>query len=226
MLSIIIPALNERATIARTLGQLEPLRARGAEVIVVDGGSNDSTPEIAAPLADKVIASPPGRGIQMNAGAEAASGDILLFLHADTVLPQDADRLISDALGGRPAWGRFDVRIEGRHWMLPVVAWMMNQRSRWTGIATGDQALFLRTATFVALGGFPPLALMEDIAMSKQLRVVSPPACIAAKASTSGRRWERHGIWRTIGLMWRLRLLVHFGADPQTLARLYRREPD
>lgn len=226
MLSIIVPALNEAEGIADTLVRLMPLRQRGAEVILVDGGSVDGTAEIAAAHTDRVIASVPGRAAQMNAGAAAARGDVLLFLHADTLLPEDADRLVAVALGQGHAWGRFDVIIRGRHPMLGVVARMMNLRSRWTGIATGDQAMFMRRAAFVAAGGFPPLPLMEDIALSKQLKKISPPACIAMPALTSGRRWESHGVWRTIVLMWWLRLRYWLGADPARLTRLYRRPAD
>jgi rSAM/selenodomain-associated transferase 2 len=226
VLSIIVPALNESPGLAAVLQRLAPLRARGAEVIVVDGGSSDGTAQIALPLADLVITAARGRAAQINAGAAQARGDSLLFLHADTRLPEDADRLIEQALAGGNAWGRFDVRIEGRHPLLRVVAAMMNRRSRWTGIVTGDQAMFMRRSAFAAAGGFPLLPLMEDIALSKQLKKISPPACIAARAVTSGRRWESHGVWRTIVLMWWLRLCYWLGADPARLARLYRRQAD
>lgn len=226
MLSIIIPALNEAYGIAHALDALVMLRARGAEVILVDGGSQDGTLQAAAAGADKLICSPRGRALQMNAGAVAASGDVLLFLHADTRLPNDADRLIDGALSGDAVWGRFDVRIEGRHSMLRVVAAMMNLRSRLTGIATGDQALFMRREIFMRVGGFPPLPLMEDIALSRRLRRCTRPACIRECVSTSGRRWEKHGVWRTILLMWWLRLRFFFGADAAALARHYRPQAD
>lgn len=223
MLSIIIPTLNEADGIADVLESLATLRERGAEVIVADGGSDDATIEIAAPLADRVIDAPRGRALQMNAGAAAASGDTLLFLHADTRLPDDADRLIASALAAGVAWGRFDVRIEGVHPMLAVIASMMNLRSRITGIATGDQAIFMRRRTFDAAGGFPEQPLMEDIAMSSALRRLSPPACLRERARTSGRRWEKNGVLRTIVLMWSLRLRYFLGADPAALALIYRR---
>lgn len=226
MLSIIVPVLNEAGGIATALARLAPARARGAQVIVIDGGSVDGTPEIARTLVDQVIVSAPGRAVQMNAGAALASGQVLLFLHADTFLPDGADALIEAALQSGRVWGRFDVRIEGRHWMLGVVARMMNLRSRLSGVATGDQALFMRADVFRAIGGFPEQALMEDIAMSEKLRLISPPACIDQPVHTSGRRWERHGLWRTVALMWWLRLRYFLGADPDRLAHLYRREPD
>jgi rSAM/selenodomain-associated transferase 2 len=221
-ISIIVPALDEAAGIERTLAALRPLRARGAEVVVVDGGSRDATKALAAPLADRVLEAPRGRASQMNAGAGASAGAILLFLHADTRLPVGALEAIESALAdpGR-AWGRFDVRIEGRVACLGVVAALMNARSRLTGIATGDQAMFVRRAAFEAAGGFPPIPLMEDVALSKRLKRISRPACLHLRATTSGRRWERDGALATIALMWRLRLAYALGADPRQLARRY-----
>jgi len=216
-LSIVVPVLNEAAVVGATLQSLAPLRAGGHEVIVVDGGSEDATREIAAPLADRVLAAPRGRAKQMNAGAAAATGEALVFLHADTRLPGRADELIEEALQSH-AWGRFDVRIEGTQPLLSVVACAMNLRSRLTGIATGDQALFVRRASFE---GFPEIALMEDIAFCKAMKRRGRPACLRARAATSGRRWERHGLLRTILLMWRLRLAYFLGAEPDALARRY-----
>src|SRR6185436_10786486 len=191
----------------------------GHEVIVADGGSADGTREIAAPLADRVIVVPRGRARQMNAGANAAGGEALLFLHADTRLPAHADDLILDALKEN-LWGRFDVAIEGRSTLLPLVAFLMNLRSRLSGIATGDQAIFVRRDAFE---GFADIALMEDVAFSKAMRRRSPPACLRQKVITSGRRWEERGLWRTMVLMWRLRLAYFLGAAPDELARRYAR---
>lgn len=221
-LSIVIPVLDEEAEIADALAALAALRARGVEVIVADGGSRDRTTELARPHADRVIKAPRGRAVQMNAGAEAARGDALLFLHADTRLPLDADRLVAEglALSGR-AWGRFDVHIAGRHPMLAVVAAMMNLRSRLTGIATGDQAIFVRREAFARAGGFPAIPLMEDIALSRALKRASWPLRLSQRAVTSGRRWETHGVLRTIVLMWRLRTAYWLGAPPARLARRY-----
>jgi rSAM/selenodomain-associated transferase 2 len=221
-LSIIIPVLNEAESIAATLAALAPLRPRGAEIIVVDGGSTDETVVHATPLATFVIASPRGRATQMNAGATIAGADTLLFLHADTRLPPDADRLVIDGLAhSRRAWGRFDVTIEGKHPLLPLVAAFMNTRSRFTGITTGDQAMFMRRDAFAAVGGFPEIALMEDITFARNLKRVSRPLCLRARVTTSGRRWEKRGVLRTILLMWRLRLSYFFGARPEDLARRY-----
>ena len=221
-LSIVVPVLDEAAGIAAALAALAPCRQRGAEVIVADGGSSDGTAALARPHADRVIAAPRGRAAQMNAGAAAATGDVLLFLHADTQLPDDADRSILDGLAqsGR-AWGRFDVRIDGGG-VLPAIAAMMNVRSRLTGIATGDQAMFVTRDAFARAGGFPAIALMEDIALSAALKRISPPLALRARVTTSGRRWQRNGTLRTVLLMWRLRLAYYFGADPDTLARAYR----
>lgn len=221
-LSIIIPVLNEAASIADALAALTPLRQAGAEVIVVDGGSTDCTSALARPLADQVIAAPRGRGSQMNAGAAAAKGDVLLFLHSDTRLPPAAERLIRDGLAAAGhAWGRFDVDIAGAHPLLRLVAATVNRRSRITGIATGDQAMFVARAAFDQAGGFPDIPLMEDIALSRKLKALSPPLCLRQRVTTSGRRWERNGVIRTVLLMWRLRLAYYLGADPAELARRY-----
>ena len=221
-ISIIVPALNEAEGIRATLEALRPFRARGHEVIVVDGGSTDGTPELARPLADRVIASARGRARQPNAGAAAAAGEVLLFLHADTRLPDAADEAV---LGGLRAsgrgWGRFDVRLSGAHPMLRVVERSMGWRSRLTGVATGDQAMFVRREWFARAGGFPDLPLMEDVALSKALRRQGPPLCLRDRVVTSSRRWEERGVFRTIGLMWRLRLEDALGADPARLADRY-----
>jgi rSAM/selenodomain-associated transferase 2 len=216
-LTIVVPVLDEAAIIAPALKALAPLRARGAEVIVVDSGSRDGTPDLAAPWADRVVAAPHGRGAPMNLGATLGTGDALLFLHADTTLPDDADALIASALAHR-VWGCFDVCIAGRHPFLAVVGRMINWRSRWSGIATGDQAMFVRRAAFAAVGGFPDLPLMEDVALSQKLKRLDPPFRIATPAVTSGRRWEVHGVFRTIFLMWRLRLAYYLGVAPARLA--------
>jgi rSAM/selenodomain-associated transferase 2 len=223
-LTIVLPVLDEAAIIVDALQALAPLRARGAEVIIADGGSSDGTASLAQPFADRVIAAPRGRGAPMNAGASLGTGDMLLFLHADTTLPDDADRLVARALVQR-AWGRFDLRIAGRHPLLAIVARMINWRSRITGVATGDQAIFVTREAFDAVGGFPDLPLMEDIAISRRLKRLCRPLCIAAPVITSGRRWEYHGVLRTIVLMWRLRLAYYFGVEPARLAMRYGRVP-
>jgi rSAM/selenodomain-associated transferase 2 len=221
-LSIIIPVLNEAALIQASLQRLQGLRAGGHEIIVVDGGSQDNTPELARGLADQVIASPAGRGLQLHRGAQAAGGDILLFLHVDTELPERAAELIDDGLiQSRRQWGRFDASLSGRAWLLRLVASLMNWRSRWSGIATGDQAMFMWRRVYFEAGGFPPIPLMEDIALSRRLKTYSRPLCLRAKVITSSRRWEKHGIIRTILRMWRLRLEFFLGADPHRLQRRY-----
>jgi len=221
-ISIIVPVLDEAGAIVAALVALAPLRGRGVEVIVVDGGSDDGTARLAAPHADRVLEAPRGRASQMNAGARVARGEVLLFLHADTALPPEADRRLLHALQqSRREWGRFDVAIAGADPLFTVVAMLMNLRSRLTGVATGDQALFVRRDTFVAAGGFPEIPLMEDVALSKALKRIGPPACLHERVVTSGRRWERNGTLRTILLMWRLRLEYALGADPRHLARRY-----
>jgi rSAM/selenodomain-associated transferase 2 len=221
-LSIIMPVLDEGEGIAPTLDALSDMRALGAEVIVVDGGSRDATIQRARLRTDRVLSAPRGRALQMNAGAAKATGDVLLFLHADTRLPRHADLVVLTGLerSGR-AWGRFNVKIEGRSPLLLLVGWLMNLRSRLTGIATGDQAIFVRRDTFQAIGGFAEIPLMEDVALCKRLKGVSRPLCLSERVVTSGRRWEKNGVLNTIVLMWRLRLAYFFGANPNELARQY-----
>ncbi|MDA1107271.1 MAG: TIGR04283 family arsenosugar biosynthesis glycosyltransferase [Proteobacteria bacterium] len=220
-LSIIIPALNEASGVAESLQHLQILRRRGHEIILADGGSQDATVTLAQPWVDRVIHSSRGRALQMNAGAQAAHGQALVFLHADTQLPPDADRLILSALEKRQ-WGRFDVRLSGTHPLLRIVEWMMNWRSRLTGIATGDQAIFVRRDSFQHAGGFPVIPLMEDIALSRALKRLGPPLCLRARVVTSSRRWEQRGLMRTILLMWWLRLAYALGVDPSRIAKRYR----
>lgn len=221
-LSIIMPCLNEEEGIAHALEALAPMRERGVEVVVVDGGSIDRTVALSRARADLVVSAERGRALQMNAGAKRARGDILLFLHADTRLPPDADVLLERALAstGR-LWGRFDVTIDGEHRFLGIIAAAMNLRSRLTGIATGDQAIFVNRKVFEHVGGYPSIALMEDLAFTRALKKCGRPLCIERKAVTSGRRWEKHGVLRTMLLMWRLRLAYRLGADPDRLAMRY-----
>jgi len=222
-LSIVMPVLDEAAGLARTLSLLAPFRAQGVEVIVADGGSSDASVAIAGEYGDRIVHSERGRARQMNAGAAVARGEVLLFLHADTRLPDDA--LVSIERGiaatGR-RWGRFDIRLSGSHPMLRVVEWAMNHRSRWTGIMTGDQAMFVTRDWFAAVGCFPDLALMEDLEISRRLKRQGRPLCLAGPVISSSRRWEEGGIPRTILLMWRLRLAWFLGASPEALARRYR----
>jgi rSAM/selenodomain-associated transferase 2 len=222
-LSIIVPVLDEAATLGATMRDLAPLRAAGHEVIVVDGDSSDDTLALARAGADLALCAPRGRAAQMNAGAGRAQGDVLLFLHADSRLPGNAATAIAGAIAGGAQWGRFDVQIAGRPRVLRLVAAAMNVRSRWTGIATGDQGIFVLRSVFIRVGGYAAIPLMEDVALSNTLKHgAGRPACLRARIVTSGRRWEAHGPWRTIFTMWRLRLSYALGADPATLARQYR----
>lgn len=221
-ISVVLPVLDEAAGIKAAVQALAPLAARGAQIVVADGASQDASAELARAAGAQVVPAPRGRALQMNAGAHHAIHDIFLFLHADTRLPPDADRLIAQALAsGVQVWGRFDVQISGQPRLLRVIAACMNRRSRWTGIATGDQAMFMTRAAFDAVGGFADQPLMEDIEMSVRLRRLSRPVCLRAPVITSGRRWESRGVWRTVLLMWRLRLAYWRGAAPERLAALY-----
>jgi rSAM/selenodomain-associated transferase 2 len=219
---VIVPVWMEAAGVTDTLRALQPIRTRGHEVVVVDGGSTDQTVELARPLCDRVVVSEKGRALQMNAGAAAAKGDLLLFLHADTRLPANSlEHLASFVHSSRP-WGRFDVRLSGERPLFRVIAWFMNQRSRLTGICTGDQAMFVRRDAFEALGGFQPMPLMEDVEFSRRLCLVSRPFCIKEPVVTDSRRWQTHGAWRTIFLMWQLRWRYWRGESPESLAQIYR----
>jgi rSAM/selenodomain-associated transferase 2 len=220
--SVIIPVLNEAKSLRDLLPELLALPGV-AEVIVADGGSGDETPAIVTEAAAKLITAQRGRAYQMNAAAANATGDILLFLHADTLLPVNALQLIETVLSDERPWGRFDLRLTGRHWLLRIVEHMINWRSSVSGIATGDQAIFLRRNIFESLGGYAEIPLMEDVELSTRLRHLARPCCIRQPVITSSRRWEHHGILRTIMLMWQMRLAYCLGTPPETLAQRYRR---
>ena len=218
-LSIVIPTLNEAEQIAATLGAAA---APGVEILVVDGGSADATVDLARAAGATVLTAGRGRARQMNAGAAAADGDALLFLHADTRLPAGFDAAVAAALAD-PAvvGGRFDVRLEPSTPWLDLVAALINRRSRWSRIGTGDQALFVRRAVFEAMGGFPDLPLMEDLAFSIALKRRGGIACLRQTVATSSRRWLRDGPLRTVLLMWWLRFLFWCGVPAERLKRRY-----
>lgn len=221
-ISIIIPALNEACVIGITLGELQSMRQRGAEVILVDGNSSDETVAVASRLVDKVLSVPPGRASQLRAGLAEARHPVIWFLHADTRVPQDADIAIDTALHAGSEWGRFDVRLSGNRSVFRLVERLMNARSCLTGICTGDQGIFVLRETLDRAGGLPDLPLMEDVELSKRLRRLAPPCCLRQTLVTSSRRWESSGVLRTILLMWTLRAAYALGVSPQRLARLYR----
>lgn len=222
-ISIIIPTLNESLTIGSVLEHLQTFREKGHEIIVVDGGSADDTITQCETNADMVLMGRRGRALQMNLGAKFASGKILLFLHADTWLPKDADHLIIESLARGKVWGRFDVCLSGTGRLLPYISWCMNFRSRLTGIATGDQAIFVHQPVFESLKGFKVIDLMEDIDLSSRLKRIGPPACLRQLAMTSARRWIRGGVIKTILLMWCLRSAFALGINPTRLNELYNR---
>lgn len=222
-LSIVVPTYDEAEIIQATLTKLQAFRERGAEIIVVDGLSGDRTAELAAPLASRVIRSARGRATQMNAGARAATGEVLLFLHADTWLPRNADLRLAEVCAAGAAWGRFDVRLSGEHPALRIVESVINWRSRLSGMVNGNQGMFVRRDLFVEAGGFPEIPLMEDVALSRALRRYARPACLWERVVTSSRSWEKHGILNNLLFLWRLRLSYFLGADPMVLARRYHR---
>src|SRR5262245_36310521 len=218
--SVIVPVLNEEKSIGATLQPLTSLAPH--ETIVVDGGSDDRTCAICGQFPIKLFSAERGRARQMNYGASRASGDVLLFLHADTRLPASAWRDIASALSdSRHIGGRFDVELEGAHWMLKVIGALINCRSRATKIATGDQALFVRREVFERMGGFPDIGLMEDIAFCRALKRLGALACLRSRVVTSARRWESDGVWRTIFKMWSLKVCYLAGVSPMRLKRFY-----
>jgi rSAM/selenodomain-associated transferase 2 len=218
-ISIIVPTRNEAETIAVALA---PLREPGVlEVIVVDGASRDDTREIAESLADRVIDSPPGRARQMNEGAAAARGEILLFLHADTAVPRGFAAAIVAACE-HAIGGRFDVSLDAVGLRYRIIETAINLRSRWSGLFTGDQGLFIRADVFRELGGYPDQPLLEDLALSRTMKRRGRVAALRERLRTSARRWQRHGTARTVALMWWIRGLYALGVSPRRLARLYR----
>ncbi len=222
LISIVVPVLNEAEGIAASLLALQPWRANGmVEILLVDGGSVDGTREAAHPWIDGWLDSLPGRARQMNAGAAAAQGQILLFLHADTALPASFVAALTQAIKAGYQWGRFDVRLSGQAPLFRLIETLINGRSRLTGIATGDQAMFITKALFARAGGFPLQPLMEDIELSRRLKKHTAPCCLRERVITSSRRWEQKGIWRTIFLMWQLRARYALGASPHVLVKRY-----
>lgn len=223
LLSVVIPVRNEAQALPYLLEDLAALRATGAELIVVDGGSSDSTCELALGRVDRLLRTAPGRALQMNAGAAVAQGEYLWFVHADTRIGAESVKRLQGVLRERPLWGRFDVRLSGSGVALWVIGWMISLRSRLTGIASGDQGIFVQRAGFDALGGYAQIPLMEDLQLCRRLKAQARPYCLRPPLATSSRRWEHHGIWRTVVLMWGLRLAYYCGVSPEKLARQYRR---
>lgn len=218
--SIIIPTLNESNAIYPSLLALQEFRNQ-SEIILVDGGSTDNTLELARPLVDRAISATRGRAMQMNLGTKYAKGKILIFLHADTTLPKSALTAINQLTLGNKLWGRFDIHLRGKHFLLKIIAVLMNWRSRYTGIATGDQVIFVNKQLFFRVGKYPKITLMEDISLCTKLKKINPPVCFRLKVSSSGRRFEHNGVIKTILLMWSLRLRYFFGTNHKDLSILY-----
>ncbi|MCB1757320.1 MAG: TIGR04283 family arsenosugar biosynthesis glycosyltransferase [Gammaproteobacteria bacterium] len=222
-ISIIIPVLNDAEALSSLAVDLQALKARGHQIIIVDGGSRDASVETARSITDDVICGEAGRALQMNVGAAVARHDLFWFIHADSRLPACADRLIIDTACRHLAtlWGRFDIQFRNSSLIFRLIAMFMNLRSRITGIATGDQAIFVSRTLFESCGGFPVIPLMEDVAISKLLKKKRKPVCCGQKITASSRRWESNGVFRTIVLMWWLRLAYFFGLRPEILHRWY-----
>lgn len=220
--AIVVPLLNEIKVLPALLAAL--CRLGADELIMVDGGSSDGSYQWLLNQGDDltlVVCEQTGRAAQMNAGAKVATSDVLLFVHADTLLPEGAIDEVTKAM-----WGRFDLTFHDHRSRgfssLDLVAWMINLRSRLSGVATGDQAIFVERRAFESVGGFESIPIMEDVALSKRLRRIARPYCSRIKVGTSARRWHQKGVWKTIFLMWRLRFAYSMGAPPEELHRVYR----
>jgi rSAM/selenodomain-associated transferase 2 len=220
--SVIIPALNEEGTIFSTLQSVQ--RDGPHEVVVVDGGSRDKTSQIAGDSGARVISSKPGRAKQMNAGVAKATGTVLLFLHADTVLPPSWHRLVLETLS-QPGIiaGAFGFQIGDHLAGKRIVEWGTNWRSRWWQMPYGDQGLFLKRAIFEEEGGFAELPIMEDYEFIRRLRRRGRIVTLGQKAITSGRRWRRLGLLQTMVLNQMTILGYHLGFPPGRLAHFYRK---
>lgn len=222
-ISIIIPTLNEEKALPATLAALQSVREKGVEIIVVDGGSEDNTILCTEGYVDQLFISSAGRAVQLNHGADVARGNWLLFLHADTILPRDGiQQLLKEISRQSVAWGRFDIKLDGLGFVFRIIERMMNWRSCLTGIVTGDHAMFVASALFKKVGAYPKIELMEDVAISKKLKQHSRPICIKKTVLTSSRRWQEHGVIKTVFLMWQLRWSYFFNKDPNILAEKYR----
>jgi rSAM/selenodomain-associated transferase 2 len=222
VLSIIVPVHNQARSIGATLHALKPFRDRNAEIIVVDGGSSDDTAMLARPFADQVIRSPGSLARQMNEGAKVASGFIFLFLRPETTLPPDADTQVMYGRSRDTAvWGRFDLRIRGRHMLLPLVARFLNWRSRLSGTAAGDQAIFVQRESFFRVGGFRDIPVMADVDLSRRLKAITPPICVSSRVTVPGDRYDRDGVWKTLRRMSAMRWRYRMGAKPEALAKRY-----
>jgi len=220
-ISIIVPVYNEASSIETFLKSLQLFRQYGHEIVLVDGKSQDQTLQLARPYVDRMISSEKSRARQMDLGAKMASGQVFLFLHADTQLPELADQLILNSLAQGFHWGRFNIRLSGSDKLFRLIEKMMNWRSCLTGIATGDQAIYLSKMLYKDIGGFPQIALMEDIELCTRLIKWTKPDCIKQTVISSSRRWEKNGIIRTVLLMWMMRLQYFFGVSPEKLQKQY-----
>ncbi len=218
-IGFVIPVLNEQDRIAELLNTLRQ-QFPGSEVTVVDGGSVDRTVAEALPLCTRLLIGDPGRAAQMNLGGQASTADYLCFLHADS-LPGVSAAQFQAYLQPAPLWGFCRVRLKGRRRAFRVIEWFINQRSRLTGVATGDQMLFVRRSEFQRNGGFDDIPLMEDVAYSKRLRQLATPLVISEPVVTSSRRWEQRGVARTVLAMWGLRLAYVAGVSPSRLWHYY-----
>ena len=221
-LSIIVPVLNEAQFLSRQHNLFKSLLREGHEIIIVDGGSEDKSVLIARSVDCETFITKASRGYQLHFGAMKSKNDTLLFMHADTLLPESATALISNVLTrSKKHWGRFDVSFNNSNLIFSIIAWFMNKRSCLTGVVTGDHAIFVNRDIYIRSGGFEDIPIMEDIEISKRLKKFSMPICLHDKVITSSRKWEAQGIIRTILKMWILRLLYFCGIPPRKLERLY-----
>ena len=221
-ISIIIPALNEAANIAKTVSLAQ--KGSNVEIIIVDGGSQDETMAIAKSLNVKVLSASPGRAIQMNTGAAIATGDILLFLHADTMLPPNFDQMVTKILAESAiVAAAFELKIDAKIGGIRLLEKMINWRSHFFSLPYGDQAISVKADQFHKIGGFPELPIMEDFVFIRNLKKLGKIAIIPVPVITSGRRWQKLGVFRTTAINQMMIIGYYLGISPEKLAQFYRR---
>ncbi len=220
-IAIVIPVRNEAAMLPQALQRLKALQGVD-EIVFVDGESSDGSAALIQAAGFICLLSTAGRAKQMNMGTAQTKSEIILYLHVDTAISSSHISDIKKTYNQAFAYGRFDVSLSNKRLTYRIISFFINLRSCLSKVATGDQGIFVRRTMFEAVGGYPEIPLMEDIALTKALRRKGKVLCLRNKLETSSRRWEQHGVMRTVWLMWKLRFLYWLGVSPEKLAGMYR----